>query len=130
MYCLDTSVLVDFLRGDRKVADRIGRAVDAGIGLSITHLSLCELYKGAFFSKHSDSAVEAIGNLAKTLEIIGMDAEACFEFGRLCKHLKSKGSAIPDFDVLIAATVLANNKVLVTRDRHFQSIPSIKTEKW
>jgi tRNA(fMet)-specific endonuclease VapC len=40
--------------------------------------------------------------------------------------LRSQGMLIPDMDILIAATALAHNLTLLTRNvRHFQRIPGL-----
>jgi predicted nucleic acid-binding protein len=48
-------------------------------------------------------------------------------FGRLRALLRQQGNLIPDFDLLIAATVLEQDSMLVTRNRrHFERIPGIQ----
>jgi tRNA(fMet)-specific endonuclease VapC len=130
MYCIDTSIIIDFMRGDAKIAHRMRGLSEAGAALAITHASLCELYKGALLAEDSNAKIEAVNALVQTLDIIGLDVEACFTFGSLFKALQKKGKTVPEFDLLIAAVAMAHNKVLVTRDKHFQSVPGLKLERW
>jgi predicted nucleic acid-binding protein len=38
--------------------------------------------------------------------------------------LKEKGETIPDANLLIAATAIANNLAITTKDRHFKRLES------
>jgi predicted nucleic acid-binding protein len=48
--------------------------------------------------------------------ILPMDTETLMAWGTLIARLESKGQVMPAMDSLIAATVLANQMVLVTRN--------------
>jgi tRNA(fMet)-specific endonuclease VapC len=46
-------------------------------------------------------------------------------------QLATSGKTIDDFDLLIGATALANNMILVTdNEKHFKNIQGIKVENW
>jgi predicted nucleic acid-binding protein len=48
-------------------------------------------------------------------------------FGRLRALLRLQGTLIPDLDLLIAATALQHDLVLLTRNRrHFDRIPGLQ----
>ena len=52
-------------------------------------------------------------------------------YGDVKAELESKGEGLDDFDLLIGATALANNLVLVTNNtRHLGRIPGIMLEDW
>ncbi len=48
-------------------------------------------------------------------------------YSKIYNHLKKCGSPIPTNDLWIAATALEVDGVLFTRDRHFASIPMLRT---
>src|SRR2546429_623271 len=68
--------------------------------------------------------------LMRQFVIWELDAKAAVEFGRLRAELRSAGQPIPIFDVLIAAIARSNNLVLLTADRHFNSVDGLAVENW
>jgi len=52
-------------------------------------------------------------------------------FADLKVGLQQKGNGIADFDLIIAATALSINYILVTdNEKHFSRIPSLQIENW
>ena len=52
-------------------------------------------------------------------------------FGDIRAELEEKGRRIDDFDILIGATAIKNNVVLVTDNiKHLERLPNIKIENW
>jgi predicted nucleic acid-binding protein len=59
-------------------------------------------------------------------EVLESNADTCWEFGRLHRFLRTNGLLIGTTDLWIAATALAYNKSLVTRNvREFQRVPGL-----
>jgi len=51
--------------------------------------------------------------------------------GEIYADLRKKGEIINDADILIAATISANDSVLVTNNTdHFKRIKNLKIENW
>ena len=44
--------------------------------------------------------------------------------------LKRKGRPIPDADILLAATALTRNLIVVSDDSHFQWVTDLAVENW
>lgn len=57
-----------------------------------------------------------IENVQKIYEVIPFDASCATIYSDIAQRLKENGSPIPQFDILIAATAIANNLILVTRN--------------
>jgi predicted nucleic acid-binding protein len=52
-------------------------------------------------------------------------------FGTMKSSLEQSGSPLDDMDLMIAATALLDNLVLVTNNlKHFQRIDGLKIENW
>jgi tRNA(fMet)-specific endonuclease VapC len=52
-------------------------------------------------------------------------------YGRIKAELQRNGNGIDDMDILIAATAIATDKILVTNnEKHFKRIPDLKIENW
>ncbi|MBU1129867.1 type II toxin-antitoxin system VapC family toxin, partial [Patescibacteria group bacterium] len=63
----------------------------------------------------------------KTLSIINVDKEIMETFSDLRRYLRRKGNLIDNFDLVIAATCLTYNLVLITGNlSHFERIPKLK----
>jgi len=52
-------------------------------------------------------------------------------YAKIKARLKSEGKILDDFDVLIAATAIVNNCMLVTNNtKHFKRINGLTIENW
>jgi tRNA(fMet)-specific endonuclease VapC len=64
--------------------------------------------------------------LAKeTVGVLVPGPETAEQYAQLFVQLKRAGTPVPDNDLWIAALVIEHNLVLITRDRHFESIPQL-----
>src|SRR3989344_4150404 len=122
MYCLDTNIIVAFLRGDDAIAEKI-----AGSQICITWLTVCELYRGIFLSKQAVANKAQLERFLEVVEILNFSQAACELYGTLYKTLKNTGLPTQDMDLLISALCMANNKMIVTRNiKDFKNIPNLK----
>ena len=60
------------------------------------------------------------------LDLITPDLDVARHYATIRSRLRSRGELIPDNDTWIAATALAHNLTLVSRDAHFSRIPDLK----
>ena len=128
MYCLDTNIFVDFLRGDPVVVQNVSRLFDEG-DVFMTSLSLSELFKGAFLSSSSQE-VSSVQELYASSEFLSLDFASCQEFGKMYALVKKKGKLVPEVDLMIAALAKVHGLTLVTRDKkHFQGL-GVDVEVW
>lgn len=126
-YLLDTNIIINHLRGRQSIKIDFLRE---GSGLSI--ISLAELFYGAHKSYDSKNNLAKVKKMIIDLEIkiIDLDEETIDKYGQLKAQLEEKGKKIDDFDLLIAATALKNNLILVTENKdHFKRIPHLKIAK-
>ena len=69
--------------------------------------------------------------LENRIRLFPIDKPVADVFGKLKSELERKGRPRADFDLLVAATALSNDLILVTaNDRHFRDIPALKVENW
>ena len=123
-YLLDTDVLIDNLRKKVKLKREI---VEAGTATTIINVG--ELVYGAFKSKNPQKASEVVEDFLADLEIeiITLNKEIIYVFGKLKADLETKGQRLEDFDLLIASTAIAHSLTLVTNNiRHFSRIPNLQ----
>lgn len=128
-YLLDTNICVYWLKGDESIEKR-----SCAIGLeaiSVSFLTISELYYGAYKSRKINENISAIEKLEGKLGIIDSNKEICKNFGRLKAELEKEGKIIDDADLFIAACALTNNLILITNnEKHFERIGSLKLENW
>lgn len=126
MVVLDTDVIIDFLRGDKKTKEKINKLSKEGELLKTTSINTFELFKGAFRSNQSNARDELAGLLAN-LKVLDFGYEESEETGRVFEYLRAKGNNIDILDLMIASVAITNNEVLVTRNtNHFKRISGLE----
>jgi len=122
-YFLDTSTIIDYLRGKGEVVNLVD---DLKGKLVSNYICQSELYEGIYRSKNKNAestVVEFFSGLSKNY---GLNQKIAKEFGNLRKNLKQKGEIIEDLDIMIAATCIVYSLTLVTLNkRHFSRIKEL-----
>ena len=128
MYLLDTCIMIPLFKGKNGIQERI---VSVGIGrCCISELVLAELLVGAYKSGRR-SEMECIRFARETFTVLPLSSEILDAYARLRARLEAPGLRIDRLDLLLAATALENDAVLVTHNvQHFSRIPGLRTEDW
>ena len=135
MACLDTTVLIDLV-GSKKLYRqqallKIDQLVERQEPLVTTRFNLAELYVGVERSVKPKSEERVIHDLLKFINVLDFDDTAARLFGQITAYLQVMGKPAGDMDVLIAATAIASNHILVTRNaKHFENIPQLTVEEY
>ena len=123
MICLDTTFLIDLLRG-KEEAVSLSRELDKESIVFTTEINVFEVVLGIFSNKNINQArdFEKAASLFKTLKILPLDHKASIEAGKLAGSLIMKGRQIDDNDCIAAAIAKTNGiNIMVTRnERHFK----------
>lgn len=112
---LDTSILVAEERGGdalELIPDREGRS-------AISAITLAEYWKGlerASGSARRERRRRFYERVIAGFDVVPVDEQIALETARLWADLERRGSMIPAFDLLIAATALARGWALATVD--------------
>ena len=131
MYCLDTNIIVDIFRGDKKLWEKILLVRRLGVDVSLTTLSLSELLKGAYLAARKDEALALIRDFVKSSTLLNLTEKSCDLFGMDYALLMKKGKLTSESDLLIASIAKAEGRIFVTRnEKHFKNIPDLKIEVW
>lgn len=126
MRCLDSTFLIDLLKGDSGAADKMGELDSRGEHLSIAAPCAAELLIGAHFK--GGDLVRDTADLLSRLDILEIDGQVAAQAGRLGAELLRRGKPLPTTDLLIAAAAMQHQQVLVTRDEDFHGIPGLVVE--
>ncbi|MCJ7531435.1 MAG: PIN domain-containing protein [Anaerolineales bacterium] len=128
-YLLDTDICIYWLKGSQVVKDHLLNAGTEHIAISV--ITAAELYFGAYNSVRVKENHFHLERFLDTITILPLENYALQTFGVLKAELRKEGQALADFDLLIAATALAEGRVLVTNNiRHYERIPHIRLENW
>jgi len=109
MKLIDTSVLIEDLKKG---------VYEEG---SISIITLIEFLRGVPPEKRGE--VKRL--LETSFEVLSIDNRVILKYCELYTLLRQKGELIPDADLLIAATAMANNLVLTTKDEHFERLKEL-----
>lgn len=116
MVCLDTSILIDYLKGDVGVVNLVTSYAKEG-KLSTTTISEYEMLR------HPDKLKrEAAQELLSGMKVYYFDRTAAERASKIYRDLKIQGKPINENDILIAGIALSNNEFLLTRDEGFSQI--------
>ena len=116
MVCLDTSILIDYLKGERGVVALVA-SYSKEETLSTTVISEYELLR------HPDKLKRDLAQeFLATMKIYYFDREAAAESSRIYRNLKAEGNEVNENDILIAGISLSNKELLITRDGDFKHI--------
>jgi predicted nucleic acid-binding protein len=131
MYCFDTNIVMDIFRGDKDLQNRLEKVQNLGAEVSITMITLCELYKGVYQSGRRDEALKLVDDFVKSTVVLSHTQKSCQLFGFDCFALREKGKPTQEIDLMIGCIAKAEGKILVTRtEKHFRNIPDLNVEVW
>lgn len=129
MVCLDTDIIIDFLRKDKIVLGKIIELKKLNNRISTTTINAFELFKGLpDLSEQSkyDSAEIFLNNV----HIFKFTLSSSKIAANIFNDLMAKGQVIELPDIMIASIALENNESILTRNiRHFERIPGLRIEK-
>ena len=123
-YLLDSDWLIRFLNGRRDAAELIDSLAAQGLALSV--VSCGEALEGLLDLPRSADRLSQFEGFLSTLDVLPVDLEVGHRYASIRRELRRQGQLVPDNDSWIAATALANDLTLVTRDRHFERVPGLK----
>ena len=126
MIVLDTSFIVDILRGRERALEMLSSFEEGGELVCTTSINVLELYRGVFLSKRVEENLKALIALLDQLLVLDLNEDAYEIFGAISALLRSAGGPVGDLDEAIAAIALAYDASIVSRDLHFQRIPGLK----
>ena len=122
---MDTNVIVRVLNGDRELINELSK---------ISSLCTCtvvfgELMYGAAKSAHVVQNKQNAKSFCSRYPLLGVSNIVAEFYGEIKKDLLSHGNVMPENDMWIAATALANDMTVITQDKHFEHIQNLMVIK-
>lgn len=129
-YLLDTCTLSDYLKGDVNTMQRLKQ--EKPYKIFVSSITRFEIEYGLklkpSLTKKIAPQLEAIYQKIKTIDFSIAEANIA---AKIRSELKQAGNPIGYYDLLIAATALANNLTVVTSNvKEFSRIKDLSVENW
>ncbi len=131
---LDTDTLSFFLRNEKKNEKKVTQKINDYLKeyqkFNISIITYYELLNGLYFGDTKERTEEIILFL-NNHTILPISKEIAQKAAQIYTKLRSEGNTIAHNDILIAATAITENLVLITNNnKHFDRIEELKTENW
>lgn len=128
-YLLDTNILIYRLKNLGNVNGNFLKNQNEEMSISV--ITYGEMIFGAEKSKFREKNLSVAHEIRKIFPVENITSEIIECFGRLKANLQKTGKNVDDMDLLIAATAISNDMVLVTHNtKHFINIPELQLEDW
>ena len=129
-FFLDTNICIYYLKGlFPKIKEKF--LLNGPKSINILSIVKAELLYGAEKSKFKKNTFLKIKDFLSPYEIISFDNKSTFIYAKLKADLEKKGKIIGPNDLLIAASVIANNGILVTKNiKEFKRVKGLKLADW
>lgn len=128
IYLLDTNIVSYLIKGNASIQARIANVPTYQVAVSV--VTEAEMLFGVVkrgSPKQLKARVETFLQCARVLE---WTREVSIEYAHLRASCESAGTVLGALDMMIAAHALHIDAVLVTRDKAFARVSSLKVEKW
>lgn len=130
MYILDTNIISARLKNNPRVRAKFRQATSSEEPISMSGISFYEIKRG-LLAVNATRKLQDFEDLRQGFQMLFLDTLQVFEkAAEIHADLKKKGRPIPDADILIAATALTQNLILVSDDSPFQWIEGLTVENW
>lgn len=128
-YLLDSNIVIYHLGDIPQVVSLVSGLAPDGIAISI--MTYMEVYQSTFRSDDPEKAEAKLAEFLSAVPVLPFTASTARRCARLREHLKHEGKRVRQraLDLLIAATALEHDLILVTANRSdFEDFPSLKTQ--
>lgn len=130
MYLLDTCTISDFFSGRGKTQEHLRRVSPANVAVST--ITIMEVQYGFELNPSAKRRFSvSFQSLISVAKIIPFNAAAAEVAASIREYLKLQGTPIGGWDLLIGATALVNECILVTSNmREFERIEGLIVDDW
>jgi tRNA(fMet)-specific endonuclease VapC len=129
MFVLDTSTLIYFFKGMGNVSTRLLQTPPREI--SVPSIVVYELEVGIAKSTSPEKRTKQLAEFLGVVDVLPFGADAAKYAAEIRVSLEKQGEPVSPYDVLIAATALANKATLVTHNtKEFSRIETLTIEDW
>lgn len=110
-YLVDTDVVVGGLKGRPEQENLLRRLSSEGLAISL--ITYGEIYEGIYYGRDPQTNARNFHQFLRWVDVLPLNRTIMRQFARIRGRLRRDGQIIPDPDILIAATALHHNLILV-----------------
>lgn len=111
---IDSTLIHSLVRGDQVAADALEEAIDAGVPMALSALTVFEVDAG--LRGASAQHRERFENVADGIEVAPLTRDVAHHAAAIQRDLYDRGKPIGVIDILIAATALSRDERVITRN--------------
>ena len=127
-YLIDTNTCIFYIKGKFQLDTKFNKA--GSDNCFISEITLAELKFGVENSEQKEKNQKALDNFLTGVKIVPI-FHSLDIYSKEKSRLRKAGISIDDFDLLIGATAVTQNLVMVTNNtNHFKNIKDITLEDW
>jgi len=129
-YLLDTCVVSDFVKGEQNTLNKL--KLISPTDLFISSLTVMEIKYGLAINPAKAIKIQPlIETFLISITVLNFTSQEAEKAAEIRSILKIAGSPIGSYDVLIAATAVTYNHIVVTSNvGEFQRVPNLLIENW
>lgn len=121
---IDTDIAIKFLNGDKTIDSFLSQYSEFFLPVIVVG----ELIFGALNSKHPEQNLARHKKLIQRARLLEITETTADIYARTRLILKKNGKPIPENDLWIASVCIENKVTLISNDRHFRYIDSLRLE--
>ncbi len=127
-FLLDTNICIYYIKGKFQLDQKLDRV--APDLLFISEITLAELKFGVANSSNPSQNGEVLQNFLSGVQVLPI-YNSLDVYANEKTRLRKLGTPIDDFDLLIGASAVSNDMILITNNiKHFERIDQIVIENW
>ena len=123
-YLIDSNIIIDHFRDKPQVVLFLQKAKQPGFAISV--ISIGEMLEGLVGQPKEVKRRKDLENFMVAAAVLDVDRETVEIFAKIRAGLRRSGKLIDNFDMLISATAIKHNLILVTEDKDFEKIEDLK----
>lgn len=123
-YLVDTDIVISYLKGIKEAVTTLQKHEGE---LAVSVITLGELLDGIYGQPKENERLIWLENFLTGVNMLDVDQEVMEQFAKIRSNLRKRGLLIDNFDILIAATALAENLILITGNiKDFERIEKLQ----
>ena len=129
-YLLDTNHLSRAVEIGSPVRLRITELAERGAKVGTCVPVLCEVEAGIHRLREPEKYRQGLDRLLRRIRVWPMLPSTARVYGGIYQDLRTRGRALSQVDMMLAALATEMSATLVTSDKDFTALPDIRVESW